>query len=124
MESKLNGICKYYFVQACLKRYASGLLTSETEHNSKLNNQMTFTEEDRLYHDANNTCHKCNESCIIKVTDHCHETGKQRGPACSICYLNINNKTSFRLYSIMVAAMISINFIVIFFNRIMTKNSR
>ena len=37
---------------------------------------MIFTEEDKLYHETNNTCHICSTTCINKVRDHCHETGK------------------------------------------------
>ena len=48
---------------------------------------MIFTEEDKLYHETNNTCHICSKTCINKVRDHCHETGKYRGPACKICIL-------------------------------------
>ena len=48
---------------------------------------MIFTEEDKLYHETNNTCHICSKTCIKKIRDHCHETGKYRGPACKICNL-------------------------------------
>ena len=49
---------------------------------------MTFNKEDQLYHEDNNTCHICIKPCINKVRDHCHETGKYRGPVCNICNLN------------------------------------
>ena len=32
-------------------------------------------------------CHICSKTCINKVRDHCHETGKYRGPACRISNL-------------------------------------
>ena len=48
---------------------------------------MIFTEEDKLYHETNNTRHICSKTCINKVRDHCHETGKYRGPAFKICNL-------------------------------------
>ena len=48
---------------------------------------MIFTKEDKLYHETNNTCHFCSKTCINKERDHCHETGKYRGPACKICNL-------------------------------------
>ena len=48
---------------------------------------MIFTEEDKLYHETNNTCHICSKTCINKVRNHCHETGKYRGAACKICNL-------------------------------------
>ena len=48
---------------------------------------MIFNEEDKLYHEINNTFHICSKTCINKVRDHCHETGKNRGPAHKICNL-------------------------------------
>ena len=48
---------------------------------------MIFNEEDKLYHETNKTCHICSKTCINKVGDHCHETGKYRGPAYRICNL-------------------------------------
>ena len=78
---------KYYFGLDCIKRFASDLLEIETENNFKRNKQMIFNEEDQLYHETNNTCHICSKTCINKVRDHCHETGKYRGPACRICNL-------------------------------------
>ena len=78
---------KYYFGLDCIKRLASDLLEIETENNFKRNKQKIFNEEDKLYHETNNTCHICSKTCINKVKDHCHETGKYRGPACRICNL-------------------------------------
>ena len=78
---------KYYFGLDCIKRFASDLLEIETENNFKRNKQKLFNEEDKLYHETNNTCHICSKTCINKVKDHCHETGKNRGPACRICNL-------------------------------------
>ena len=48
---------------------------------------MIINEADELYHETNNTCHISIKLCIIKSRDHCHETGKYRGPACKICNL-------------------------------------
>ena len=45
---------------------------------------MIFNKEDELYHETNNTCHMCSKTCFNKVRDHCHETGKYRGPACRL----------------------------------------
>ena len=50
---------------------------------------MIFTEEDKLYHDANDMC---NKNCVNKVRDHCHQTGRYRGPACNICNLNCKHQ--------------------------------
>ena len=40
---------------------------------------MIFNEEDKLHDETNNTCHICSKTCISKLGDHCHETGKYRG---------------------------------------------
>ena len=45
---------------------------------------MVFNKEDKLYLGANNNYHICGKTCINKVRDHSHETGKYRGPACKI----------------------------------------
>ena len=89
-----QGNFKHYFGLDCIKRFARDLLEIETENNFKHNEKMIFTEEDKLYHETNNTCHICSKTCINprsgytdKVRDHCHETGKYRGPACKICNL-------------------------------------
>ena len=50
----------------CIKRLASVLLEIETEHNFKRNKQMIFNEEDKLYHETNNTCHICSKNLLIK----------------------------------------------------------
>ena len=78
---------KYYFGLDCIKRFVSDLLEIETENYFKRNKQLKFNEEDKLYHESNNTFHICSKTCINKVRDHCHETGKYRGPACKICNL-------------------------------------
>ena len=50
---------------------------------------MTFTEEDEEVHKTTNLCHICKETMKPndKVRDHCHFTGKYRGPAHSACNL-------------------------------------
>ena len=82
-----QGNFKHYFGLGCIKRFARDLLEIETENNFKHNEKMIFTEEDKLFHETNNTCHICSKTCINKVRDHCHKTGKYRGPACKICNL-------------------------------------
>ena len=79
-----QGNFKHYFGLGCIKTFARDLLEIETENNFKHNEKMIFTEEDKLYHETNNTCHICSKTCINKVRDHCHETGKYSGPACKI----------------------------------------
>ena len=74
---------KYCFGLDCIKRFARDLLEIETENNIKRNEKMIFNK-DKLYHEANNTCHICGKACINNVRDHCHKT---RGPACKMCNL-------------------------------------
>ena len=54
---------------------------------------MIFNEEDKLYHEINNTCHICRKTCINKLRNHCHETGKYRGPACRISDLRYTHQS-------------------------------
>ena len=81
-----------YFGPDCIKDYVRDVLEIETKHSIKINKAMLFTEEDKLYHDANDICHICNKNCINKVRDHCHQTGRYRGPACNICDLNYKHQ--------------------------------
>ena len=78
---------KHYFGLGCIKRFGRDLLEIETENNFKNNEKMIFTEEDKFYHETNNTCYICSSICVNKVREPCHETGKYRGPACKICNL-------------------------------------
>ena len=50
-----QGNFKYYFGLGCIKRFARDLLEIETENNFQHNEKMIFTEEDKLYHETNNT---------------------------------------------------------------------
>ena len=83
-----RGNFKHYFGLGCINCFARDLLEIETENKFKRNKQMLFTEEDKLYHETNNTCHICSKTCINKVRHYCHETGKFRGPACKLCNLS------------------------------------
>ena len=83
---RLGNFNNYYSLD-CIKTFARDLLEIETENNIKRNDKMIFHKEHKLYHEASNTCHNCKKPCINKVRDHCHETGKNRGPACKICNL-------------------------------------
>ena len=85
-------LCRSYFGPDCIKDYVRDLLEIETKHSIKINKAMLFTEEDKLYHNANDICHICNKNCVNKVRDHCHQTGRYRGPACNICNLNYKHQ--------------------------------
>ena len=82
---------------------------------------MIFTEEDKLYHETNNTCHICSKTCINKVRDHCHETGKYRGPACKICNLRHKQQNFIPVIFHTALAMTSTYYTVNSSNRIMIK---
>ena len=77
-----------YFGSSCIKDFVKDLLEIESTHSIKSNKTMVFTEEDKQYHNTTKICHICNKPCINKVRDHCHQTGRYRGPACNICNLN------------------------------------
>ena len=50
--------------------------------------KMIFTEEDKKRHNESNECWICGELLKDdKVRDHCHYTGRYRGPACNLCNL-------------------------------------
>ena len=85
-------LCQSYFGPDCIKDYVRDLFEIETKHSIKIKKAMIFTEEDKLYHDANDICHICNKNCVNKVRDHCHQTGRYRGPACNICNLNYKHQ--------------------------------
>ena len=74
------------------QRLCSKFFRIETKHSIKINKAMIFTEEDKMYHDANDISHICNKNCVNKVRDHCHQTGRYRGPACNICNLNYKHQ--------------------------------
>ena len=83
-----NLLRRSYFGPDCIKDYVRDLLEIETKHSVNINKAMLFTEEDKLYHDANDICRICKRNCVNKVRDHFQQTGRYRGPACSICNLN------------------------------------
>ena len=84
-----NLLRRSYFGPDCIKDYVRDLLEIETKHSIKINKAMLFTEEDKLYHDANDICHICNKNY---VRGHCHQTGRYRGAACNICNLNYKHQ--------------------------------
>ena len=77
-----------YFGSNCIKDFVKDLFEKKTQHSIEFNKTMVFTEEDKLYDNTTNTYHICNKHCINKVRDHCHQTGRYRGPECNICNLN------------------------------------
>ena len=49
---------------------------------------MIITDTQKLEHAEATKCRFCLKDVVNKVRDHCHYTGKYRGPACSECNLN------------------------------------
>ena len=60
----------------------------------KNTNKFVFiTEEDKEDYRINKICRFCEKELIIdEVSDHCHLTGKNRGPARSKCKIKITQK--------------------------------
>ena len=54
-----------------------------------------MTEEDDEEHKKNNICRFCEKNIEShNVRDHCHLTGKYRGPAYSKCNINVTQQQS------------------------------
>ena len=75
--------------------------------NQKINNhfdkKLKMTIEDENNYQNSNDCWICNEKITKnkdKVRDHCHVTGKYRGPAHSQCNLKLKIHENYLLFSI------------------------
>ena len=56
---------------------------------------IIMTEENEENYRNNNICRFCEKNIESdKIRDHCHLTGKYRGPAHSICKINVTQKQS------------------------------
>ena len=61
--------------------------------NTKKN--IVMTEDDEEDFESNNICRFCEKEILSdKVRDHCHLTGKYRGPAHNTCNINVKQKDS------------------------------
>ena len=59
------------------------------------NKDIVMIQENEEEYKNNNTCRFCEKEIITdKVRDHCHLTGKYRGPAHSKCNINVTQKQS------------------------------
>ena len=61
-----------------------------------------MTEEDEKFYKNNNICRFCEKEIVSdKVRDHCHLTGKYKGPTHNACNINVNQKdSSFILFAL------------------------
>ena len=80
-----QGNLNYCFGLDCIKRLARDLLEIQTENNIKRNEKMIFNKKTNYI--MKSITLVIYAACINKVKDHCHETGKNRGPACKMCNL-------------------------------------
>ena len=108
----LNG---YYIISELEDVLKSDYYESPLGHNNvdwfveeiiKLENKMAFyfkntkkdiimTQEDEEVYKNNNFCRFCEKEILSdKVRDHCHLTGKYRGPAHNTCNINVKQKDS------------------------------
>ena len=54
---------------------------------------VIMTQEDKEDFNKNNICRFCDKEILSdKVRDHCHLTGKYRGPAHNTCNINVKQK--------------------------------
>ena len=62
---QIESVRRSYFGPDCIKDYFRDLLEIETKQSIKINKVMIFTEEDKLYHDANDMCHICKKKTVL-----------------------------------------------------------
>ena len=113
---KQEPVCNGYYIESDLEDVLkSGYYKSPLGHENvnwfvdeliKLENKMNFwfkntkkdiimTEEDKQDFENDNICRYCEKYIEInKVRDHCHLTGKYRGPAHNECNLQVKQKDS------------------------------
>jgi len=61
---------------------------------------LVMTKQDQFIHETTNECHTCNRPFSggdKKVRDHCHITGKYRGPAHNSCNLNYKINKDYKI---------------------------
>ena len=91
---KLENIMAFYFKET----KKDIIMTKENEEDFKNNNICRFCEKEILSE---------------KVRDHCHLTGKYRGPSHNVCNINVNRKIVilYHLHSIILVITIVICFL-------------
>ena len=83
-------------------------------HFKNTQRETIMTEENEEGYKNNNICRFCEKEILSdKVRDHCHLTGRYRGPAHSKCNINVTQEksNSLRLYFTILVNMIVICFL-------------
>ena len=89
-ESPLGYDHVYWFVKEVLK-----LENKIAFYFKNTKKNMIMTQEDKEDFDNNNACRFCEKEILsAKVRDHCHLTGKYRGPAHNTCNKKVKQKDS------------------------------
>ena len=103
IESELDDILKsgYYkspFGYDNVDKFVDEIIKLENIMNFYFKNtkkEIIMTKEDKEDFENNNICRFCEKNIESdKVRDHCHLTGKYRGPAHSKCNINVKQKDS------------------------------
>ena len=89
-KNKLN----YYRGDDCMKKFCKELRKHATKIiNYEKKKMIPLTTKEKIYHNKQKICYICkkefnnNDKKNYKVRDHCHYTGKYRGPTHNICNL-------------------------------------
>ena len=89
-ESPLGYDNVYWFVEEVIK-----LENKLDFYFKKTRKDIPMTEEDEEDFDNNNICRFCEKEILSdKLRDHCHLTGKYRGPGHNTCNINVKQKNS------------------------------
>ena len=89
-ESNLGYDNVVWFVKEVIK-----LENKKAFYFKNTNNDIIMTKEDEEDFENNNICRFCEkEISSDKVRDHCHLTGRYRGPSHNICDINVKQKDS------------------------------
>ena len=103
IESELEDVLKTGYYKSSLGydnvlwfvNEATKLENKMTFYFKKTNKDIITTEEDEKVYRTNNICRFCEKNFDCdKVRDHCHLTGKNRGPAHSKCNINVTQDQS------------------------------
>ena len=105
-ESPLGYDNVYWFVNQVIK-----LENKIIFYFKNTKNDINMTQEDKEDFDNNINCRFCEKKILSdKVRDHCHLTGKYRGPAHNTCDINVKQKGSnsipFAIHNLIITIVI------------------